>query len=221
MTTSCSVCRSAHDSKSRNRPQWVGAFAALILGAVIVVTSPLPSSAQDEVRSVLVVSRARILTDTVAARSLRDDEAALRQRLKQWIAAEKLTLEADEKRLTELRAQLPREEFDKLTGEFDQKVRSFRRDTQRFEAAIQASFRSARKDLVTNLYPILIEVLQRHGADLIIDADQILIASPNIDMTNEVIELYNARVAPINLAPIDLPVIDQLVPEPITPSPTE
>lgn len=177
--------------------------------------------AQVQEQSVLVVSRARILTDTVAARSLREDEAALRTRLKQWIAAEKLSLETDEKRLTELRAQIPKEDFDQLTGEFDQRVRSFRRDTQRFEAAIQASFRAARKDLVTNLYPILIEVLQRHGADLIIDADQILIANPNIDMTNEVIELYNDRVAPINLAPIDLPVIDQLMPEPMSPTATE
>lgn len=221
MTTSCFVYLLAHVSDLLKPSSAVRSAVALFVCALVVVGELVPVAAQEVTRSVLVVSRARILTDTVAARSLREDEAALRNRLKQWIAAEKITLEADEKRLTDLRADLPKEEFDQLTGEFDQKVRSFRRDTQRFEAAIQANFRSARKELVTNLYPILIEVLQRHGADLIIDADQILIANPNIDMTNEVIELYDDRVAPLNLAPIDLPVINELMPELTLPSTTE
>ncbi|MBY8975814.1 OmpH family outer membrane protein [Rhodobacteraceae bacterium NNCM2] len=181
-------------------------LAALLICAAATLFPAAPALAQEGVEhSVLVVSRTRILTETVAARTLREDEAALRQRLKNWAEAEKRALEEDEQRLTNLRTEIPKEEFDKLAGEFEQKVRTIRRDTQRFDAAIQANFRDARKELLKNLYPILIEVLRKYNADLIIDADQILIADPGVEVTDEVISLYDERVVPPKLDPIDLP----------------
>ncbi|MEM9371969.1 MAG: OmpH family outer membrane protein [Pseudomonadota bacterium] len=185
-----------------SRPRFFTAFA---ISAVLIFGSFDPAVAQDETGSVLVVSRTRILTETEAARSLRRTENNLRDRLKEWVDLQKSSLEEEEQRLTALRAQIDKQEFDALTDAFDKKVRGVRRDTQRYEAAIQSGFREARKALVQNLYPILIEILQRHSASLIIDSDQILIADPKIDMTDEVIALYDQRVAAPELAPIDLP----------------
>ncbi|MEM7236325.1 MAG: OmpH family outer membrane protein [Pseudomonadota bacterium] len=185
--------------------RWTRVLAGLGLAAALCLWDFDHATAQISDGPVLVVSRTRILTETVVAQNLRATEAGLRNRLRQWVDLQKSSLEAEEQQLTTLRAQIGKPEFDELTEAFDKKVRGVRRDTQRYEAAIQSSFREARKELVQNLYPILIEIIQRHGASLIIDADQILMADPKIDMTDEVIALYDERVRTPELAPIDLP----------------
>ena len=172
---------------------------------VAVLCMPEPAPAQEAGDAVIVVSRARILTETQAAQILRDQERFERARLQEWIATETAFLDEEEQRLTSLRPETPSSEFQRLTEEFDQKVRLVRRTAQSLDAAIQAQFRDARKRLVTDLYPVLIEVLQREGASLIIDADQILIADPRIDKTDDVIALFNERVTAPSFTEIDLP----------------
>ena len=152
---------------------------------------------------VLVVSRARILSETNAAIALRDAERMLRSELRDWLADRKAQLDSNERILTNLRQTLPKEEFDQRTEAFDRQVRSVRRSSQRSEAALQRAFRDARKELLTSLYPILIEILKSRNAKTILDADQILIASPDVDVTDEVIALFNERVAAPTLPPFD------------------
>lgn len=154
----------------------------------------------------LVVSRARILSETGPAQSLRAAETKLRDDLRAWVNERKQSLDEEERALTELRPDLPRDAFDMRSEAFDQRVRAVRRDSQRLEAAIQSAFRDARKELITALYPILIEVLRARGGQVILDQDNILLAAPEIDVTDQVIALYNARVA----APV-LPEFDTLI----------
>ncbi|MEM7506009.1 MAG: OmpH family outer membrane protein [Pseudomonadota bacterium] len=175
------------------RPGWP---AALALGFCLFAGELWAQSAPG---NSLVVSRTRILSETVPARDLRERETDLRGDFRLWVQAHQQLLDAEELRLTELRDVLPKDEFEVRTTAFDQKVRAIRRETQSHEAAIQAAFREARKNLLTALYPILIDVLKVHGASVIIDADQILIAAPEADVTDEVIERYNAEVELIDL----------------------
>ena len=160
-----------------------------------VLAPPAPPLAQDGGDRILVVSRARILSETAPALALREAEVALRADLRDWLNARKQSLDAEERTLPELRGDLPRTEFDQRSSEFDQRVRDTRRESQRIEATIQSAFRDARKELITALYPILIEVLRTRGGQVILDQDQILMAVPDIDVTDQVIALYNARVA--------------------------
>lgn len=175
------------------RPGWPTALA-LIFG---LVASDL--WAQSDPGNALVVSRARILSETEPARDLRERETALRRAFRAWVQSHQGLLDAEELRLTELRDVLPKDQFEVRTAAFDQRVRAIRRETQAHETAIQAAFREARKTLLTALYPILIDVLKIHGASLIIDADQILIAAPEADVTDEVIARYNAEVGLVEL----------------------
>ncbi|MEM9045699.1 MAG: OmpH family outer membrane protein [Pseudomonadota bacterium] len=179
---------------------------ALLIGAI---WTPDPSLAQQSADAVIVVSRARILTETEAAKFLRNQERAERARLTEWIEGETESLDREEQRLTSLRPETPSNEFQRQTDLFDQRVRQVRRTAQRLEAAIQAQFRDARKNLLTDLYPVLIEVLRREGANLIIDADQILIADPSIEKTDDVIALFNERVATPSFQKIEFPALDQ------------
>lgn len=160
---------------------------------MVALTLP-PEVLQAHENGVLVVSRTRLLTETDAARQVRQAEADLRAALKVWVDASKEELAKRERELTDIRPDLPKEDFDLQAAAFDQQVRSVRRQSQGREAAIQQAFRAARNELLTGLYPILIDVLKSRQGAIIIDADQILLAIPQVDVTDEVIALYNQRV---------------------------
>lgn len=178
------------------RPDRRRAMAALA-GAGLAVLATLSGgavAAQDTGARVIIVARQRVLRETRAGRALREAETRLTAEFQSRVDEVKRQLEAEEAELARLRGSLARPEFDARTEAFDRKVRDARRESQREAAALQKAIREARDTLVRNLAPILIEVLQAEGADIILDADDVLVAAPSVDMTDEVIALFDARV---------------------------
>ncbi|MGF1445925.1 MAG: OmpH family outer membrane protein [Pikeienuella sp.] len=163
--------------------------------------------------SVLVVSRARVLRETRAGRALRAAERELSTAFQARVDAVKTEIEAEEAELARLRPRLSRSEFERRAARFDRKVRITRRRSQRQAAELQRALRRAQDRLTAHLAPILIELLRTEGANVVLDADQILLASPSVNMTEKVIELFDARV--------ETPVIDFAEPGPLLPTEAE
>lgn len=190
--------------------------SGLLLGfaALAAMSFSALDCAAADVGDTLIVSRARVFSETRAARQLRAAEAGIRTDLKQWIAAQKKALAERELELSSLRQDTPRAEFELLTDQFDLEVRRIRRETQGRESAIQVALREARNEMLKALYPVLIEVLRRHQAEIILDAEHILIADPRTDVTDEVIALYDERAAIPKLPEFDELPISPVVPKP-------
>lgn len=159
---------------------------ALALLAALLAAGPALAQQQTPV---LVISRDRVLEESAPAERLNDAEAAMTAELQSRVDRLKADLAAEEKELTELRGTLAAEEFDRRVRDFDQRVRREREITQRRAAALQTAFRQARQALVEALAPILVTLSQERGAKLVLDSDQILVAHPSIDVTDEAIAL--------------------------------
>lgn len=152
-----------------------------------------------------------MLNDTAAARALRAAEVRLTAELQERVDRVKAELGAEEAALTADRATLAREAFDARVAAFDQRVRRERRQTQRRAAALQTAFREERRKLVEALAPILARVRAAKGALVVLNADDVVAADPAIDVTEEVIALFDAQVP---VPPI--PDLDALDPGPDT-----
>ena len=189
------------------RAMLVGALAALAAPGVRAQEKDAPA------RRVLVVSRQKVLRETRAGRAVREAEAARTAAFQARVDEVKEALEAEEAELARLRGQIPRGEFKTRTEAFDRKVRHARRESQRRAAELQKAFREAREQVVSRLAPILIEVLRARDADIILDSEQILVAAPSVDVTEEVIALFDERVEP--------PEIDLAEPPPLLPQAPE
>ena len=198
---SCSASRSARASEGGARR---ARLAALLAG---VLASAAPAVAADEDAPVLVVSTERIMRETEAGETLRARERAARAEFESEMAERERALEAEEAELAELRAELDREAFERRAEAFDRRVRAARRAGQRRAAEIQRAFRRARESLRAEIAPILIDILQGRGADIVLDSGTILVAAPSVDITEEVIERFDAEVAPpaIDLPPFEGP----------------
>ncbi len=187
----------------------VPALAVLLATALGPGTAP----AQQQETPVLVVSRERVLEEAAPADRLNDAEAAMTAELQARVDRAKAELAAEEQELTELRATLPPEEFERRVRDFDRRVRNEREITQRRAAALQTAFRQARQTLVEALVPILVTLSRERGARLVLDSDQILVAHPSIDVTEEAIALMARVPMPA------LPALDALEPPAGEPEP--
>jgi len=159
--------------------------------------------------AILLVSRKRLLNETTHAKVLLEAEIELTSELQGRVDAIKVELTAEEQELTRLRETLERVEFDARVAQFDIDVRRQRREAQQYAAALQNVFRAERLKLLNALVPLLEEVRAAYGASVILNADQVLISDPSLDVTDEVIAKFNDTVA----LPI-VPDLDDLVLKP-------
>ena len=192
---------------------------AIALGLVPMGLGPVgfvASRAAAEPAGILVVSRKRMLNETAHARALLKAEIALTAELQKRVDQIKAELTAEEQELARLRPTLEREVFDARVAEFDRKIRSERRAAQKQGADLQNIFRAERLKLVEAMGPLLEEVRAAHGASVILNLDQTLTSDPALDVTDELIALFNANVP----APV-FPKFEALFPTQLPVSPTE
>jgi len=152
--------------------------------------------ANADAAALFTVSRKRLLNETAHAQALRQAEIELTAELQRWVDAIKAELSAEEQELARLRPTLDGEVFAARVAAFDRKVRGQRREAQKYATILQNAFRAERRKLVDALGPLLEEARAARGASVILNADQVLAADPEHDITDEVIARFNATVPP-------------------------
>ena len=191
----------ARPSRRLSRRGLIAGLAAAALAGPARAQAPGP---------VLVIDRRRVLRETEAGRALKQAEQAASADFDARVQAAKESLEAREAELARERGELPPEAFRAQTEAFDQAVRTTRRRTQRQAAQMQKAVRAERQRLANALAPILVDVLKDVGGDIVIDTQTILVARPSVDVTEEVIERFDAEISP---RPLDLGADGPLLPE--------
>lgn len=165
------------------------AFALLALLAAAPVTAQQAGTpANPAGQAVLIVDQDKALNESAPGRVLR---ALLQERRTiqlQATAERDKAMEAEEIEIARIRDGLTREEFEKRLQEFDQKVRQARRENQEAIQAMQAENDNARRKLVQALHLILRDILQERGATVLLNAQTVVMARGDVDVTNEVIE---------------------------------
>ncbi|MEO1315553.1 MAG: OmpH family outer membrane protein [Pseudomonadota bacterium] len=197
-----------------------GPLVLLLLAAMVAAACPWTLAAQetgtDRPPMILIVNRAQVLAESAAARALATSERELGATLQAEVDRVQAELALEEEELARVRGSMPREAFEARAGAFRARVQRERRAAQAQAAAIDKVFREARRELVNRLQPILEEVRRRKGADVIINADSVLAARPEADVTGEVLLVFDARVPPPEITipePQAPPAVEEEAPE--------
>ncbi|MEL6767600.1 MAG: OmpH family outer membrane protein [Pseudomonadota bacterium] len=183
--------------------------------AAMAPRAPAQEEATDRPPMILIVNRSRVLAESAAARALATSERELSAQLQDEVDRVQAELAAEEEDLARVRGTLPRDAFEARADIFRERVQRERRTAQARAAAIDKAFRDARRELVARLQPILEEVRRRKGADVIINAEGVLAARTEADVTSEVLLVFDARVPPpqISLPEVVLPEAEGAVAE--------
>jgi len=114
------------------------------------------------------------------------------------LAAENRAIEAEliaeERALIARRAELPPAEFAPLAEAFDTKVERIRREQDRKGRALQVQFEQARQRFLSEIGPVLMELLRARGAQVLLDRAAVLIAVEGVDITAAAIAAIDARL---------------------------
>lgn len=115
-------------------------------------------------------------------------------------------LTAREEELTNLRASLTLEEFRAAASAFDQQAEEIRRSQAEKRQRLVQFEDSERRRFFGLALPILQEVLDRLGGQIVIDARAVIIGTPEIDMTDESIAALDEAIDDGGAAPFPLAV---------------
>jgi Skp family chaperone for outer membrane proteins len=175
------------------------AHAAAVLGQPAPRTgaeAPQPPPAVPPVAGLpgfLFLNQERILTGSRAGQALLAEEEAARDKLRAEARGIDTAFEAEEKRLTELRPTLPPEEFRAMADAFDARVVEARREQDERSTALAQEFDQRRRQFYARVAPILVMLMDRHGAQAIFDENSVLLADQSINITEEVVAEIDAR----------------------------
>ena len=103
-------------------------------------------------------------------------------------------LEAEERALTEWRAQLPAAEFRTLADAFDAKVTGIRRTQDAKSRALTQQRDEARQTFFKTAIPALAQLMGEMGAEAILDKSAVVLAFDRIDVTDRAIESIDASL---------------------------
>ena len=104
-------------------------------------------------------------------------------------------LTQEEQRFTELRSSLSIEDFRLRSAEFDARVVEMRSEQDAKNRALGAYAEAARQRFLEIIGPSLIDLVQRSGAEVLMDRRAVIFARDDIDITDEAIAAIDATLA--------------------------
>jgi Skp family chaperone for outer membrane proteins len=151
-----------------------------------------PAAAQGEQWPILVIDQERLFAESAAGERVR----AELERRSADLAAENRRIEAEliaeERDLTERRADLEPDEFRKLANAFDRKVQSLRARQDEKVREVGQLREAERQAFARTLAPVLSDLAGERGALVVLDRRTVLISADAIDVTDELIRRLDA-----------------------------
>ena len=162
----------------------------LLAAAALAVAAALPLAAQ-QASPILTIDQDRLFAET----RLGEEALAELERQAQDLAAENAEIEArliaEEKDLTERRAELPADEFRALADAFDERVQRLRAEQDQKTRALTRNRDDARAAFFNEIAVILSEIVREQGALVVIDRRDVFLSADRIDITDEAIQRVN------------------------------
>ena len=187
------------------------ALRGLVIAALagIVGAAPLsPARAQNVgiVQSdILVVDPERLFELTELGRAMAAEHQAAREDLAARNRKLESELEAEERRLTELRATTDPEEFSRMADAFDMRVQELRSDSERRVRDLERDREEMPLVFLRRVEPVLLDVMRDARAEVILNARTVLYRTGSVDITEVAAQRIDAAVGTGTDAGTDVP----------------
>jgi Skp family chaperone for outer membrane proteins len=143
---------------------------------------------------ILIINQDRLLTESRPGQALLAEEEAAREELRARARAIDDSFREEERRLTELRADMDPAEFQEMADAFDAEVVRARQEQDQRSDALAQEFDLKRRRFYARVAPILVSIMSRYGALAIFDQNSVLLADQALNITDEAIEEIDARM---------------------------
>jgi len=176
-------------------------MAGLLVAACAVPLAQAQTQSPIADQSILVVDRERVLRDSAPGRALAAAIQEQRLALQSASAEVEKAMEAEETEIDQIRDRLTPQQFEERLRDFDQRVRQVRRDSQQALQALHSRVNEARREMEQALNLVLQDILEERGASVLLNAQTVIMAREEIDITGEAIDKFSTTSFQFNFSP--------------------
>jgi outer membrane protein len=172
-------------------------LVVLGLAAALPLVPPRPVAAQEKQLApavVAVIDYQRILREARAARAIRDQVESRRQLYQDEIAREEQRLHEADKELARQRSVLSAEAFSEQRREFEGEVAQVQRMVQERRRQLDQVAASALNEVRSAMIEVVGELSDVRGFNLVLPTSGLLLFSPKIDLTDEVLAQLDRKL---------------------------
>ena len=165
---------------------------ALLLGGSLLAGAAFAQEAAPTPSPILTLDQEALYARSQFGQALRAkiaDEAAKLEADSRNMDAE---LEAEERALTQKRAEMTAEDFAPLAADFDKKAQDLRAQNAAAIDALRAKEQGGRKEFFTAASQVMGDFMVERGAAAIIDKGAVIVSLRGLDVTNDVIARIDA-----------------------------
>ncbi len=142
-----------------------------------------------------VVNVAKILHDSKAATSVRNQMQAKQKALQSEVSDKAKELHAEDQSLVKQKdTTTDKAAFDKKVKDFQDKAGKEEREVQDQKVALDKAFAGALEDIQKNVLDITKQVAAEKKLNLVVSSAQVLYADPSLDITDEVLKRLDAKL---------------------------
>jgi Skp family chaperone for outer membrane proteins len=178
-------------------------LAALLVCVPILGSTVAPGAARAQEKPpaavVVVVDYARILRDSKAARSIREQIEGRRKTYQDQIAKEEKRLFDADKELAKQRNVLSPEAFAEKRKAFEQDVMQVQRMAQDRRRQLDQVAGAALGDVRNSLVEVVGVLADQRGFNLVLPSSAVLLFSPKIDLTEEVLAQLDRKLPSVKV----------------------
>lgn len=185
-----------------------------LLGALLVVAASAPALAANPPppppQKILLIDRQAILRFSKVGQDVARQIETMGNQAKGEIAGQQKALQAEAQQIQQQIAILAADAKAKKVQAFEAKQAGLQAAAQRKEQAIQGGFMTAQQTIAKALEPILQNLMQQRGANMILDKNALVYASPQavqaFDITQPAIEQLNQKLPSLKVSLATAPV---------------
>lgn len=173
---------------------------AILMGIAAMISLALPAFAADAAQSFGVIDMNKVMQTTDAAKEIFSQLEGKRKEYQTNISKEEESLRAAEQAIIKQKDTLSKEAFDKKRNEFEEKVISGQKLVQDRKRILDQAFNSSMMALRNAAAKVVADVAKEKGFSAVFTQDAVMISTPDMDITDVVIERMNKSVKKI---PVD------------------
>ena len=152
------------------------------------------SPAWAETPSIGVVNIQKIMRDSTAAKSVRDQLQGKQRAFQTDLDAKEKALQAEDQALVKERDKISKEALEQKVNAFRQKAMTARNEIQNKRVQLDKGFQGALAQIQSATLGIVAEVAKEKGLSLMLSSSQVLYATTGMDVTDEVLARLNKKL---------------------------
>jgi outer membrane protein len=189
-----------------DRMRRLGLVAVALALAVMMAGPAMAQKAAGAPVVIIIVDVQYAQRESLAGKALLAQRDKYQQSFQREFNTARQQLQASDQDLAKQKGSLAQDAYEQKAKALEQQVIAFQRRTQVAVRALDKSTEQAAAELMNGILSITGEIASEMGANLVLPKQQVVLHEPRMDVTGQVIERLNRRMATINFP---VPVVDE------------